>query len=203
MIQAPWERRRAPSPWVSEPELATGISVVVPVYRSAETLRELVRRLTETVGGLGEPYEIILVEDCSPDRSWSVISDLARDDQRVRGVQLSRNYGQHNAILCGIRAARFDRTVTLDDDLQNPPEEIPTLLKDIQTYVAKEKLTGKHLRLASSTTAAINRLESGDEREAHFATFGQLFAKSSDKELVRYGKKLAKKPKAEEAAANR
>ena len=128
MIQAPWERRRAPSPWVSEPELATGISVVVPVYRSAETLRELVRRLTETVGGLGEPYEIILVEDASPDGSWSVISDLARDDQRVRGVQLSRNYGQHNAILCGIRAARFDRTVTLDDDLQNPPEEIPTLL---------------------------------------------------------------------------
>ena len=89
------------------------------------------------------------------------------------------------------------------DAKELPVEEIPTLLKDIQTYVAKEKLTGKHLRLASSTTAAINRLESGDEREAHFATFGQLFAKSSDKELVRYGKKLAKKPKAEEAAANR
>jgi len=84
-----------------------------------------------------------------------------------------------------------------------PVEEIPALLKDVQAYVAKEKLTGKHLRLASSTTAAINRLESGDEREAHFATFGQLFAKSSDKELVRYGKKLAKKPKAEEAASNR
>ena len=58
MIQAPWERRRAPSPWVPEPELATGISIVVPVYRSAETLRELVRRLTETLGALGEPYEI-------------------------------------------------------------------------------------------------------------------------------------------------
>jgi glycosyltransferase involved in cell wall biosynthesis len=125
VIQAPWSDA-APQPVGTEPELATGISVVVPVYRSAETLRELVRRLTETVGGLGEPYEIILVEDASPDGSWSVISDLARDDQRVRGVQLSRNYGQHNAILCGIRAARFDRTVTLDDDLQNPPEEIPT-----------------------------------------------------------------------------
>jgi hypothetical protein len=75
-----------------------------------------------------------------------------------------------------------------------PVEEIPALLKDVQAYATKEKLTGKHLRLASSTTAAINRLESGDEREAHFATFGQLFAKSSDKELVRYGKKLAKKP---------
>jgi glycosyltransferase involved in cell wall biosynthesis len=128
VIQAPWERRRAPSPWIPEPELATGISIVVPVYRSAETLRERGGRLTETVGALGEPYEIILVEDASPDGSWSVINDLAADDQRVRGVRLSRNYGQHNALLCGIRAARFDKTVTLDDDLQNPPEEIPTLL---------------------------------------------------------------------------
>ena len=128
MIHAPWERRRVPSPWVSEPDLATGISIVVPVYRSAETMRELVRRLTETAVALGEPYEIILVEDYSPDRSWSVIRDLAADDQRVRGIRLSRNYGQHNAILCGIRAARFDKTVTLDDDLQNPPEEIPALL---------------------------------------------------------------------------
>ena len=101
MIQAPWERRRAPSPWVPEPELATGISIIVPVYRSAETLRELVRRLTETLGALGEPYEIVLVEDASPDGSWSVIGDLATDDQRVRGIQLSRNYGQHNALLCG------------------------------------------------------------------------------------------------------
>jgi len=67
------------------------------------------------------------------------------------------------------------------------------LLKDIQSYLAGEKLSAKHLRLASSTVAAINRLESGDEREAQFATFGQILSKSSDKELARYGKKLAKK----------
>ena len=128
MIQAPWERRRVPSPWLPEPDLATGISIVVPVYRSAETLRELVRRLGVTLADLGEPYEIVLVEDCSPDGSWTVIAELADEDQRVRGIRLSRNYGQHNALLCGIRAARFDRIVTLDDDLQNPPEEIPALL---------------------------------------------------------------------------
>jgi hypothetical protein len=80
------------------------------------------------------------------------------------------------------------------DAKELPVEEIPAMLKDVEAYVAKEKLTGKHLRLASSTTAVINRLENDDEREAHFATFGKLFAKSSDKELVRYGKKLAKKP---------
>jgi undecaprenyl-phosphate 4-deoxy-4-formamido-L-arabinose transferase len=128
VIQAPWERRRVPSPWFPEPELATGISVVVPVYGSAETLRPLLRRLTATLGALGDPYEIVLVEDSSPDASWSVIADLSEDDERVRGIRLSRNYGQHNALLCGIRAARFDRIVTLDDDLQNPPEEIPSLL---------------------------------------------------------------------------
>ena len=128
MIQAPRERRRVPSPWLPEPELATGISVVVPVYRSAETLGELIRRLGETLAGPGEPYEILLIEDNSPDASWSVVADLAEADQRVRGIRLSRNYGQHNALLCGIRAARFDRIVTIDDDLQNPPEEIPGLL---------------------------------------------------------------------------
>jgi undecaprenyl-phosphate 4-deoxy-4-formamido-L-arabinose transferase len=128
VIQAPWERRRVAGPWPPEPDLETGISVVVPVFRSAETIRELIRRLRETLQRHNEPYEIILVEDCSPDASWSVVAAIAEEDKRVRGISLSRNYGQHNALLCGIRSARFDRIVTLDDDLQNPPEEIPTLL---------------------------------------------------------------------------
>jgi len=72
-------------------------------------------------------------------------------------------------------------------------DEVPALLKDVQSYLAIEKLSAKHLRLASSTVAAINRLESGDEREAQFAKFGQILSKSGDKELARYGKKLAKK----------
>jgi thiol-disulfide isomerase/thioredoxin len=84
-----------------------------------------------------------------------------------------------------------------------PLDEIAGVLKEVQDYMAQEKLTAKHLRLASSTVAVINRIESGDEREAHFATLGNLLAKSSDKEVVRYGKKIAKKPVAEEAAADR
>jgi len=118
-------------------ELATGISVVVPVYRSEETVPELVERLTVALEAISEPFEIILVEDASPDGSWRRIEAVAEIDQRVRGIRLSRNYGQHNALLCGIRAARFDRIVTLDDDLQNPPEEIAVLLRrlDDQTDV--------------------------------------------------------------------
>lgn len=105
------------------------LSIVVPVYRSQEMLRELYRRITAAVELLNSTFELILVEDCGGDDSWRVIQDIASEDERVRGIQLSRNYGQHNALLCGIRAARGEILITLDDDLQNPPEEIPKLLE--------------------------------------------------------------------------
>ena len=104
------------------------ISAVVPVYRSQAMLPELHRRLVAALDQIGRPFEILLVEDCGGDDSWSVIKQLAAADPRVRGLRLARNYGQHNALLCGIRAARGELVVTLDDDLQNPPEEIHRLL---------------------------------------------------------------------------
>lgn len=104
------------------------ISAVVPVYRSQAMLPELHRRLVGALEQIGRPFEIILVEDCGGDDSWSVIEQLAAADPRVLGLRLARNYGQHNALLCGIRAARGELVVTLDDDLQNPPEEIHRLL---------------------------------------------------------------------------
>jgi len=110
----------------------TSVSVVVPVYRSKKTLAELHRRLTAVLSQHGETFEIVLVEDCGGDGSWQLIQELARADGRVRGIQLTRNYGQHNALLCGIRAASCDVVVTIDDDLQNPPEEIPKLLAKIE-----------------------------------------------------------------------
>jgi undecaprenyl-phosphate 4-deoxy-4-formamido-L-arabinose transferase len=102
--------------------------LVVPVYRSQATLPELHRRIVAAIAPLDPEFELILVEDCGGDDSWRVIQQLAAGDPRVRGIQLARNYGQHNALLCGIRAAQGEIVVTLDDDLQNPPEEIPTLL---------------------------------------------------------------------------
>lgn len=107
------------------------ISVVVPVYKGAETLDALVQRVGAVLPQVAERYELILVNDGSPDNSWEVIQRLARGQGWVRGVQLLRNYGQHNATLCGIRAARYEVTITLDDDLQNPPEEIPLLLEKL------------------------------------------------------------------------
>jgi len=113
-------------------ELPAGISVVVPVYNSEGTLRNLVSRLRPVLESISEEFEVILVNDGSRDNSWEVISQLAGESKRLVGLDLMRNYGQHNALLCGIRAARFDKTVTLDDDLQNPPEEIPRLLEQIK-----------------------------------------------------------------------
>jgi undecaprenyl-phosphate 4-deoxy-4-formamido-L-arabinose transferase len=104
------------------------ISVVVPVFNSAETLGELVGALVDTLESLGREYEIMLVNDGSADASWERIAELAAMEECVRGLNLMRNYGQHNALLAGIRAARHPIVVTLDDDLQNPPEEIPKLL---------------------------------------------------------------------------
>ncbi len=107
------------------------VSIVVPVYNSAETLRPLVSRLTTVLASLGEAYEIILVDDGSRDASATVARALEGEYGTVRPLRLLRNYGQHNAILCGLRHARFSVIVTLDDDLQHPPEEIPRLLETL------------------------------------------------------------------------
>lgn len=117
--------REFPDP---RPPAVSGLSVVIPVYRSEAILPELVRRLGEVLPTLANDYEVVLVNDSSPDGSWEVISDAQHRVPWIRAINLMRNYGQHNALLCGIRAAQYSRIVTMDDDLQHPPEEIPKLL---------------------------------------------------------------------------
>jgi len=112
---------------------APTISVVVPVYNSAGSLRELTRRLLPVLDMIASGSEIIFVNDGSHDDSWAVISDLRAVHSAVRGIDLMRNYGQHNALLCGIREARHDVTATLDDDLQHPPEMLPLLLANLSS----------------------------------------------------------------------
>lgn len=108
------------------------ISVVVPIYNSESSLQELTMRLELVLKSVSDDsFEVILVDDCSRDRSWAVVNELAQSKNWVQGIQLMRNYGQHNALLAGIRAAKHDVIVTLDDDLQNPPEEIPQLVNKL------------------------------------------------------------------------
>ncbi len=106
-------------------------SVVIPVYRSEQILDALIERLAKVLPNVADTYEVILVNDGSPDNSWAVIERLARQNHWIRGIDLMRNYGQHNALLCGIREAQYNVIVTMDDDLQHPPEEIPHLLEKL------------------------------------------------------------------------
>jgi undecaprenyl-phosphate 4-deoxy-4-formamido-L-arabinose transferase len=109
------------------------LSVVIPVYRSAPTLPLLARRLFAVLDGTGLVYELVFVEDAGPDDAWEVLQGVqAERPERVVAIQLMRNYGQHNTIMCGFRHARGRLVVTMDDDLQHPPEEIPKLLAAIE-----------------------------------------------------------------------
>ena len=107
------------------------ISVVSPVYGSATLVPQLVSRLESVLADLGT-FEIVLVEDGSPDESWEKVVQACRKSPRVVGIKLSRNFGQHHAIAAGLAHARGERVVVMDCDLQDPPEEIPRLLGTAQ-----------------------------------------------------------------------
>jgi glycosyltransferase involved in cell wall biosynthesis len=115
-----------------EPSPLPPVSIVIPVYNSAEALPSLCARLAAVLPGLGEGTEVIFVNDGSADRSWEVLQRLGAEHPWMRSLDLMRNYGQHNALLCGIRHARRGIVVTMDDDLQHPPEEIPRLLARLE-----------------------------------------------------------------------
>lgn len=125
--------RSAPAPWPAtpsgEPTVMLLVSAVVPVYRSEQTLPELHRQLSEALRLISDRYEIIFVEDCGGDGAWNVIERLSAEDTHVRGIQLSRNFGQHAATICGIAKASGEWILTLDDDLEHRPEYIPALFR--------------------------------------------------------------------------
>ncbi|WP_188561501.1 glycosyltransferase family 2 protein [Hymenobacter frigidus] len=108
------------------------LSVVSPVYRAEALVEELVRRIRASVEPLTQNYEIVLVDDRSPDDSWDIIKQLAVSDSRIQGIRLSRNFGQHQAITAGLDCSQGEWVVVLDCDLQDQPEEIPALLARAQ-----------------------------------------------------------------------
>ena len=112
-----------------------GISVVVPALNSEASLPELVERLRPVLDAAASRYELILVDDGSSDGTWGAIEKQVESNEWIRGVHLMRNYGQHNALLCGIRLASYEVTITMDDDLQHPPEEIPKVLDRLTEQV--------------------------------------------------------------------
>jgi undecaprenyl-phosphate 4-deoxy-4-formamido-L-arabinose transferase len=109
------------------------LSVIIPVYNEEENLRELAERLMGTLTTMGRTFEVILVDDGSTDRSWEILTELHdKYPQNLRALQFNRNFGQHAAIFAGFQAARGQVMITLDADLQNPPEEIPRLVAKLE-----------------------------------------------------------------------
>lgn len=158
-------------------ESTRSISAIVPVYNSQNSLGALVDRLDPILQQVSNDFEIILVNDGSRDASWDVIAKLAQDNPRVRGINMMRNYGQHNALLAGIREAGKKLIVTLDDDLQNPPEEIPRMLEQIDAgydvvygYPENEQ-HGFWRDLASQMTKIALRSAMGIETARHVSPY--------------------------------
>ena len=106
-----------------------GVSIVVPTYKSPTTLAELVERIESLSLSA---YEIIIVDDGNSDATWEQIGLLSQAKKSVVGMRLGRNFGQHSALLAGVRKAKYSQIVTIDDDLQNPPEAIPKLLESLE-----------------------------------------------------------------------
>jgi undecaprenyl-phosphate 4-deoxy-4-formamido-L-arabinose transferase len=139
---------------VTSPALLTeGISAVVPVYNGQSSLPELVDRLESVLPATSPGYEVILVDDGSADSSWEVIGQLAAKHPALRAIRLRRNYGQENAVLAGVRAARYATTVTLDDDLQDRPEEIPSLVSALTPRV--DAVYGMPMSVPQSATRRV------------------------------------------------
>ncbi len=137
--------------------LELGISLVCPVYCSAQTLRILVDEICTCLNGTHK-FEILLIDDRSTDSSWLEILQISKENSTVRGIRLGRNVGQHGALLAGIRSARFDKIVTIDDDLQNPPSEVIKLVQALDSnggvvYGVSTDVKQKLWRKASSIGA--------------------------------------------------
>lgn len=153
------------------------LSVVIPVYRSENSIPMLVKQLAAELPKLADCYEVILVEDDGNDNSWTAIEQLSSEYHFVRGYKLMRNFGQHNALLCGIRAARYDLIVTMDDDLQHPTGQIRALLEKLAegydvVYGAPMNLRHGLLRnIASQTTKIVLQGVMGAEIARNVSAF--------------------------------
>jgi undecaprenyl-phosphate 4-deoxy-4-formamido-L-arabinose transferase len=151
-----------------------GVSIVVPTYKSPTTLTELVER-TESLGL--SAFEIIIVDDGNNDATWEQIGLLSQTKKSVVGLRLGRNFGQHSALLAGVRKAKYSQIVTIDDDLQNPPEEIPNLLAklvngvDVVYGVSTQVRQNVWRRFTSRTAKAIFAKVLGFESAISISSF--------------------------------
>jgi glycosyltransferase involved in cell wall biosynthesis len=157
-------------------------SIVIPTYQGGLTLEELLERLTRVMRGLSKSFEILLVDDCSPDNTWELIKGLAPAYPELRALRLMNNVGQFAAILCAFEHVRGGFIITMDDDLQHPPEEIPKLIQGMAEHPEVDGVIGAFQikeqsfwrRLGSSMVRFINRYVSNKPRDLQTTNFRLL-----------------------------
>lgn len=158
------------------------ISVVIPVYNGGKTLQELIRRLNEVLSKCCPSFEFILVDDASQDHSWSVINSLSAEYNAIKGVQLMKNSGQANATLCGLGYCSNEIIITMDDDLQHIPEQIPLLIEpmisdpdiDCVFGIFKEKKHSLYRNIGSSLKSRLQKITFGLARDVKTSGFRVL-----------------------------
>lgn len=158
-------------------EASSGLSVVIPAYNSEQSLPVLLEALSVALPTLTAQYEVILVNDGSRDQTWPVITELVARYPWLSGINLMRNYGQHNALLTGIRAARYPVLVTMDDDLEHPPAEIRVLLDklsegfDVVYGTPRQQQHGVLRNMASTLTKTMLQTAMGVEAARNVSAF--------------------------------
>ena len=154
-------------------------SIVIPVYGSELIIEELYRKLTAVMESIGKPFEVIFVDDCGPDESWRVLQSFASTDDRIIAIQLMSNSGQGAATLCGFSKVNGKFVITMDDDLQHPPEEIPHLWDalssqediDVIMGVPRRKQHNFFRRIGSSFINQVNSIFLGKDPDLKFTSF--------------------------------
>ncbi|SFB61516.1 glycosyltransferase family 2 protein [Algoriphagus aquimarinus] len=165
------------------------LSIISPVYRAENVLAELIARIKSSVSGLTSEIEIILVEDYSPDNSWEEIERLATLHPEIRGIKLSRNFGQHYAITAGLDAAKGEWIVVMDCDLQDRPEEIPNLMAaaqqgfDVVLASRSDRQDGFFKKMSSKVFYRTLAWLTGSKQDESIANFG-IYHRKVIKEII-------------------
>jgi len=174
---------------------STSVSVVIPCYFSAESLTNLSSKIIESCNPITSNFEIIYVDDGSKDSTWQVISDLSMRDSRIHGIKFSRNFGQHKAIMAGLRESKYEYIVVMDADMQDDPAQIPRLIskaKDSGVEVVMAKRNKKQhnflKKFGSKLFSKIFSLMTGLRRESEFGNFG-VYSRKVINEVKSFGDK--------------
>ena len=166
-------------------------SIVIPVYRSEQIIEKTITRIIDISVLKDFNIELVLVNDGSPDNSWSIIETAAQNDSRIKAINLLKNYGQHTAVYCGIKESMGDFIITMDDDLQNPPEELHHLIEkihegyDLVFAEFNQKMHAGFRKLGTRLVSYLNNKIFGKPKDLKLTNF-RIFTRATANRLIAY-----------------